>query len=143
MIHGRGSPHHSGMRAFLVKQVNSAGDVERLTSLERQQLTSAGAATLDVRSLEAVIAWCRREQLGWHLLRFEGPPGVTVWEAWLLANGDDGVFFEPGAAQHCGIGVSQTFVQDLEHRRDVLVEQLQHALDDFEPPRFESWRRES
>lgn len=129
------------MRAFLVKRVNSARDVAQLSVTEQQQLTSAGAATLNVGSLEAVIAWCDREQLGWHKLRFESPPGVTVWEAWLLANGDDGVFFEPGASRHCGLGVSQTVVDDLEHRRDAVVAQLQDALDAFEPPPFEDWLR--
>lgn len=130
------------MKALLVKEVNSRADVEALSPLEQQQLVSAGQSTVGAATLEAVISWSHKELLGWHHLRFESAPGVTAYDAWLLANGDDGVFFEPGAPAHCGLGVSQTLVDDMHEHRDELVARLQAALDAFESPPFKEWRRD-
>lgn len=115
------------MKALLVKEVNCRADVEALTPLEQQQLVSAGRATVREATLEGVIRWSDKELLGWHHLRFESSPGVTAYEAWLLANGDDGVFFEPGAPAHCDLGVSQTLVGDMREHRDDVVARLQAA----------------
>lgn len=130
------------MKAILVKEVNCRADVDALSPLERQQLVSAGGATVRATTLEAVLAWSHKELLGWRCLRFESAPGVIAYDAWLLANGDDGVFFEPGALAHCGLAVSQTFVHDLREHRAELVNQLQAALDAFEAPPFKEWRRD-
>ncbi|MBL8923899.1 MAG: hypothetical protein JNJ54_33900 [Myxococcaceae bacterium] len=130
------------MNAILVKEVLCRADVEALSPVEKAQLASAGSETVGAATLDDVIRWSRKELLGWHHLRIESAPGVIAYDAWLLANGDDGVFFEPGAPAHCGLGVSQTLVSDLTGQRDAAVAQLQDALDAFEAPPFKEWRRD-
>ncbi len=129
------------MRATFLKRGNSRQAIAALSAVERAQLQSAGHAVIRANTLDEVIGWSDDERLGWIKLGFDSPRGQRVFEAWLLANGDDGVVFEPGALKHLDTGISQSLVCDLTLDRVELVAALQRALDAFEGPAFEEWSR--
>lgn len=127
------------MKATLVKRVNSRADVDALSEREKKQFMAAGLETVGAKTLEDVVKWSHRELLGWLVLRIED--ANHTFDGWLLANGDDGVFFDHDATEPNGLAVSQTMVSDTTQERDALVAALQKALDDFELPPFTEWVR--
>ena len=127
------------MRAIVRRRVNSRAEVSELTGLEQRQLLAAARVLLGARDLESLLAWSDRELLGWLVVRIDDEDGAPQCDAWLLASGDDGLLFEPGAASHLGIAMSQTYLVDVQASRTGLVKRLQHALDMMVRPRFLGW----
>lgn len=129
------------MKATFLKHVGCRRELWALSDVERLQLESAGHAVLRATTLQEVAEWCDDELLGWIKVGFDSPRGQRVFEAWLLANGDNGVIFERGAPLHLGIGVSRSVVADMKLDRVELVGMIQVALDEFEVPTLELWSR--
>lgn len=129
------------MKTTFLKRLTSRQEVAALTEVERLQLTSAGEAVLRASTLEELVSWCDDELLGWIKVGFDSPRGQRIFEAWLLANGDNGVIFEPGAPMHLGIGVAHSVVSDMKFDRVELVKTLQQSLDAFDGPTLQLWSR--
>lgn len=129
------------MKTTFLKRLTSRQEVATLSEVERLQLTSAGRAVLRATTLDEVVSWCDDELLGWIKVGFDSPRGQRIFEAWLLANGDNGVIFEPGAPKHLGIGIAHSVVSDMKFDRVELVATLQQALDAFDGPTLQLWSR--
>lgn len=129
------------MKATFLKHVSSRRELAELSDVERLQLQSAGEAVLRATTLEELASWSDDELLGWIKVGFDSPRGQRVFEAWLLANGDNGVIFERGAPMHLSIGISHSVVADMKLERLELVATLQRALDAFDGPTLQLWSR--
>ena len=129
------------MPVMLRKRVLSRAGVAALDDLERRQLIAAGKECLGERgeTLDAVLAWCDREQLGWMILDL-ALPGGERFDLWLLGS-EDGVAFEAGSATPSGLGVSQDQVSDSAGSRDALAAAIQEELTAFDRPPHEDWSR--
>lgn len=129
------------MKTTFLKRLTSRQEVATLSEVERLQLTAAGHAVLRATTLDEVVSWCDDELLGWIKVGFDSPRGQRIFEAWLLANGDNGVIFAPGAPVHLGIGIAHSVVSDMKFDRVELVATLQQALDAFDGPTLQLWSR--
>lgn len=129
------------MKTTFLKCLTSREQLAALSEVERLQLTAAGEAVLRATTLEELVSWCDDELLGWIKVGFDSPRGQRIFEAWLLANGDNGVIFEPGAPMHLGIGVAHSVVADMKFDRVELVATIQQALDAFDGPTLQLWSR--
>jgi len=129
------------VKTTFLKCLTSRQQLAALSEVERLQLTAAGEAVLRATTLEELVSWCDDELLGWIKVGFDSPRGQRIFEAWLLANGDNGVIFEPGAPMHLGIGVAHSVVADMKFDRVELVATIQQALDAFDGPTLQLWSR--
>lgn len=129
------------MKTTFLKCLTSRQQLAALSDVERLQLTAAGEAVLRATTLEELVSWCDDELLGWIKVGFDSPRGQRIFEAWLLANGDNGVIFEPGAPMHLGIGIAHSVVADMKFDRVELVATIQQALDAFDGPTLQLWSR--
>lgn len=125
-----------------VLRLLSRADVASLTPAQRAQLVAAGPVVLGrAKTLDDILAWSDKEQLGWTLIALERDGG-RVMDVWMLSNLDDGAVFEADSADYLGIGVSQTSVNDEHESRDALVSEIQAALDAYDSPvPYEDWKR--
>lgn len=119
-------------------ELTSRAQLQKLPAALKRQLEAASKELCGKKGLDKLMAWCDAEGQG--LARVVVLAGKMVrFEGWLTAALEDGVFFEAGGSEPCGLVISQGDVDAPDSTREGEVAALQGAMSKLKAPRAPAW----